>query len=359
MRRRLLCSLVMLAACNGTPSSGSHPTTSGRDTGATGRSHDAAAPTRPIDGGTMPDVFTASSADDLDVPLAMALAAAEQAGATTFTVRIVPGRYRGDLIIEPTVTPPTLAVTVEPDGDGVVVFDGGKLQVQARDVTVRGVLLDGTRGSMPALSLRATGTLLVERVAVVGAQVGARDLRAPVIELIAPSGTGTATLRDLWIVGCTTQSAPVIAVPVNGRSRFEAVTLENVVLAGNTASTGIDPFMARRLEVRGALVDEPFLAGAWLTLRTPQTAVRVEDALVAVRKGLVAYVAGEDVKAADFPKVAIAHAELRGPSKQERLEASDVTWGEPPAAVADLAWATTAARQGAAPDRATLRAHLD
>lgn len=210
--------------------------------------------------------FHAQSAADLQLPLAQALASAEDKHAVLFTLVLAAGRYDG-LTLRPGGADGSLDFAVEVL-DGRAVF-GGAVSVDGRNVTVRGLVLDGARTPGTALRLRAFERLEVEDVALIGVTVGDPAGREgdPAIELGARARGATASVRRLWVVDAATSGA-VIKVPVNGPGRFTKVELTDVAFAGNRAIRGVDVAGTDALDVSGALVVEPRIKGAWLMART-------------------------------------------------------------------------------------------
>lgn len=357
MQRPIFVASVAAALAAACGCGNSNGTTSGPAKGSgTATVHDATPPDAQPGSPMNIVTYRAKSASELALPLGVAAAVAEKAGAVELRVLIAPGTYALDALeIAPFGAPDALSVTVEVDGDGVVVLRGTRVSLTGKQVTLRGVVIEGARHDGGVLKLRGM-EIVVERVALIGGKAGASDLHAPVVSLQAPRAGAHARLSDVWVVGNTTVKAPVISIPINGRSRFDLVELERVVLAGNTATAGMSPMAVARLAVRDALVVEPFLAGPWLDLHT-FTEVTVSDALVAVRKGFVVQHPDDEVKLDEFPKVVAERVELRGPTKKERLDAREVSYGAAPAAM-DMAWATDPARTGVAPDIKALRAAL-
>lgn len=354
-RARVATMLVLAAAACGKDGSGgvARSPTPGADTGA-----DTGAPPPAPDAATAPgptmttNTFHATSAADLQLPLAQALASAEAAGAAELRVTLAPGRYDG-LTLRPGNADGSIGFVVEPDGSGAVVFTGA-VAIEGKSVALRGVTLDGVRAPATALRLRAYQHLELAQVAVIGAAAGDPRGREgdPLIELGARAKGATATVRDLWVVDGTVSGA-LLKVPVNGPGRFAQVGLDNVVFAGNRAARGLDLAGADAVTVTGALVVEPRLTGPWLMIRT-YGAIKLTDAVVAVRTQLVDYAISDDDALTDYPRLVVERAELRGPTAKEHLAATATRFAPAPPASLDTAAITAAARAGGAPDRAAL-----
>ena len=79
------------------------------------------------------------------------------------------------------------------------------------------------------------------------------------------------------------------------------------------------------------------------------THVRLAKGIVAARH-LVELVDDEDIKPADFPRVATDDVDLRGPSKTEHVDASGARFGKAITPPADWSAVMASARTLAAPD---------
>ena len=357
MRRARVATMIVLAAaaCGKDGSGGgARSPTPGADTGAAPLTLDAAPPAPDAaPGPTMTTTtFHATSAADLQLPLAQALASAEAAGAAELRVTLAAGRYDG-LTLRPGNADGSIGFVVEPDGSGAVVFTGA-VAIEGKSVALRGVTLDGARAPGTALRLRGYQRVELAQVAVISLAAGDPRGREgdPLIELGARAKGATAAVRDLWVVDATVSGA-LLKVPVNGPGRFAQVGFDNVVFAGNRAARGLDLAGADAVTVTGALVIEPRLTGPWLMVRT-YGAITLTDALVAVRTQLVDYAISDDDALTDYPRLVVERAELRGPTAKEHLAATATRFAPAPPASLDTAAITAAARAGGARDRAAL-----
>jgi hypothetical protein len=294
------------------------------------------------------NTFHVRSNADLD-GLDAAISQAHKAGAPELRVVLGAGPFDRGISLRTPALDASMSFVLEAEG-AVAVLRGG-VTIEGKDVSIRGVVVDGASEPANIVQLRAAGTLTVDGLSVVDARSGSSGgERDPLVAIGATTRGATAVVRNLWVVG-SHGTGGVIGIPQLGRGRWASVELDGVVLAGNEARFGVDALGTDALTIRNAFVAEPKLADAFLWLRT-YGPVTVADSVVAIR-GDFAELAGDDA-----PKVKVTNSELLGPTKKAPIDADGVTFGKAPAATLDTGFVAAAAREGKAPDRAALRAQL-
>jgi hypothetical protein len=306
-----------------------------------------------------PDVFRVEATPELQLPLQRAFAAALSRGDATFTVRIAPGTYdAGAISLKDTSTPSRIDLVIEGEGPAPAVLRGGTLDVAARNVTLRNLVVTGADSAAPSVSARVGAAFSAVRIALVNDHRRDKQQRDALLVLRAAAPGATATIADSWFVGNQVDGeAAVLATPKEGRGTFDRVEVQNSVFAGNRAATGIQPWFSKAVRFTGCTVHEPALTEAWLTLNSPMPAISVEGGIVAAGVPLVDQLTSDDAPRGSFPKVALRDVELRvkkEPAKDE-AERSGGSIGKSPAAPGNWDAFSEPAMRAATPDAAALK----
>jgi hypothetical protein len=305
-----------------------------------------------------PDVFRVEATPELQLPLQRAFAAALSRGDATFTVRLVPGTYdAGAISLKDTATPSRIDLVIEGEGPAPAVLRGSTLDVAARNVTLRNLVLTGTDSPAPTVSARVGVAFSATRIALVEAHRRDKQQRDGLMVLRAAAAGATATIADSWFVGNQIDGeAAVLATPKEGRGSFDRIEIQNSVFAGNRAATGIQPWFSKAVRFTGCTVHEPALTEAWLTLNSPVAAVSIEGGIVAAGAPLVDQLTSDDAPRGSFPKVAMRDVVLRVKKEPaaDEAERSGVTIGKAPAAPGNWDAFSEPAKRAAKPDAAAL-----
>jgi hypothetical protein len=294
------------------------------------------------------NTFHVRSNADLD-GLDAAISQAHKAGAPELRVVLGAGPFDRGISLRTPALDASMSFVLEAEG-ATAVLRGG-VDVEGKDVSIRGIVIDGASAPANIVQLRAAGVLTVDGLSVVGARSGSSSgERDPLVTIGATTRGATAIVRNLWVVA-SRGAGGVIGIPQLGRGRWASVELDGVALAGNEARFGVDALGTDALTIRNAFVAETALSDTFLWLRT-YGPVTIADSVIAIR-GDFAELAGDDA-----PKVKVTNSELLGPTKKAPIDADGVTFGKAPPAALDTTFVAAAAREGKAPDRAALRAQL-
>jgi len=305
-------------------------------------------------------VYRATSTADLGHPLGLALANAARDKRQAFHVILTSGMYElRELSLREGID---IAIRLECDGETPATVKGTNVDLEGHTVEVRNLVIQPRRSDIAALRIRVRNAATVERVAILSADVGAKDVNSSVLEIASrpmvrppdPVPPARATLRDVWIVGSKVQGqsgAAVLGFPDRGRGYFDHIEIERLVLANNTAPAGIDVEFASSVTLRDIIVIEPDLKVPWLRVRDPDAQIRMDGGFIAVDASVIG-------TKANLPEITVHNVEFRGAAPDERIAQATNTFGPRLRPIRDWSFVLTAARAAAIPDRAALTASL-
>lgn len=246
--------------------------------------------------------FRVDRSESLGAPLQQAFAQALMRGGT-FTIKLAPGSYEGGVV---SLKDPSgqLDLTLEGEGPAPAVLQATRLDLAARSVVLRNLVISGAMSPASVVSLQAGVTLLLDRVALVNNRCHDASAAEALLELRASQGgSPQVTMKDSWLVGNQMSGeAPLVATPGSGRARLQGLRFENTVFAGNVAAAGLVPWFTPRTVLVGCLVYEPSLK-VWTALRSPLAEVVVDGGAVLLGGDLAHYQTGPDAARADFKDV--------------------------------------------------------
>jgi hypothetical protein len=276
--------------------------------------------------------------------------------ADTFEIVLAPGEYRDVDLQVVGVVRPRGSLTLRGAGPGPSILRGAHLDLVGDAIALRGLVIDGTRLSSPALQARIASRLTLEDIAFVGcAGEGDRSMGLVTVTPVAKTGPKTIAVRRAWFVDNTGAPGRVmLGYQPRPTDPLEQLLLEDVAMVGNRFGALVEPHGSVICRRCAAVVD-PGGTFAWLRQRDPLLAIEDSAFAAADAAGLVRVVDADGPAAAlTIQRSALVFVD-GGLPEGVAAEATDVRRAAPPSG--GERWAR-AARAGQAVDIAPLRSWI-
>jgi len=250
-------------------------------------------------------MFQVTQTSDLQGPLQEAFLRFENARGglpATFTVELAPGTYHTGIDVTELRDDSDLSIVVSGRGPQPAIFVGGDIALNAADVTLRNVVIDGVAHPVGLIRIHVKTSVTLDRVAVIGGTIADKDETAPIVELRAGyGGKPTALIKDCWFLRNKSLRGDAAALEVTpGQGRFAKIELDNVVFAGNETRHTFLPGPAEAVRLHNVVFYEPSVSQALIYVSYPKLRLSIDGGIIAAAKKVIDYEVSVDAKRSDY-----------------------------------------------------------
>ncbi len=242
----------------------------------------------PVAAGDAPDGdsvrYDVRSTSDLKSPLGAAFRSAREGGATVFEVVLAPGVYEGRKV---SLKDPEAVLVVRSAGPEPAILRKSRLSLQAAEVELRGLVIEGWSGDEAAVDVQVSRELRVIGTTV--RQVAFRgedgEHAAPVtVALSKPAAASRVHIEDSWFVDNRWDTGGALLRVAARPGGQGTLSLSGVGLLRNGVQTLIDARGLAAVQLAGVAAAEP-VVDHLLWVPDADTAITVADSAIALGGG--------------------------------------------------------------------------